>query len=564
MTEFIREFSILSRLRWAGVRNDVTRLTSDKVFRWSMIFVMGALFVAGDYVFFHRIIRYLDGLPLQVGEELIVQLINVVFLTFLVMVLFSSLIVSLSVFYLSADLEMLHSMPLSPTSVMIVRFIQSVVNSSWMMLLFAIPVFAAYGKYFDVSFGYYFFLGAALIPFVFIPCAVGSLGIMALIRYFPTRRAHQVLSFLGLVFLAGIVVYLRFLSPEKFFGKEVSDEMIMAFVESLRVPDFPFLPSSWITLGLTRWVEADSAAAWGQLAYLYSAAGILVAALWIVGNRIYFTGWRLMQQVRSAPPENNETDERKSSLMERLPLSPSQRALWVKDFRVFFRDPEQWSQMFILCALVIVYIFNIMNLPLSNRVLKNVVSVLNVGLVGFVLSALISRFVFSATSIEGRRIWSIYTAPVRMEQFLWGKFWMFFPPLLVIAEFLVVVSNYLLQVDAFVMRASILGVFMITLALVGLGLGLGAMYPMFQYENVSEIATSTGGILFMILSLSYIGLFVALGARPMYVHFNQAFLMKNVGSIDVPICYALMVLLTLIVAIVPFRKGISALKAMDI
>ncbi|WP_215897529.1 putative ABC transporter permease subunit, partial [Acinetobacter baumannii] len=91
------------------------------------------------------------------------------------------------------------------------------------------------------------------------------------------------------------------------------------------------------------------------------------------------------------------------------------RALLKKDLLLFVRDPSQWSQMFILAALVVVYIFNIINLPLEHLVLKNVVSVLNIGLVGFVLSAIISRFGFSATSVEGNHMWSIYTAPVKMR-----------------------------------------------------------------------------------------------------------------------------------------------------
>ena len=34
-----------------------------------------------------------------------------------------------------------------------------------------------------------------------------------------------------------------------------------------------------------------------------------------------------------------------------------------KDIKVFVRDPEQWSQLFILLALVCVYVFNIMYHP---------------------------------------------------------------------------------------------------------------------------------------------------------------------------------------------------------
>lgn len=554
----------LFHLRWAGTRNCFARPTREKRFRWFSILVMGVLFLLGDYVFFLRIIRYLDGLPLKIGEELIVQLLNVVFLTLFAMVLFSSLISSLTVFYMSPELEFLHSLPVPRQSVLSERFALNAVLSSWMVALFSLPIFAAYGRYFKLSWGYYFYLAGGIFPFLAIPCVLGSLGIMVLMRYFPAKRTHQILSLLGIVFLAGLVVYLRFLSPEKFFGREVSDEAIMAFVESLRAPAYGFLPSSWITVGLTEWARAHYAESVFQLACLCLTAVTLVLIFLTVGKRVYFSSWCVAQEVKNAPLRKNGSGRWNDGSWDRVPLPAALRALLAKDFKVFFRDPSQWSQIFILLALVAVYIFNILNLPLHHLVLKNVVSVLNVGLAGFVLSALVSRFVFSSVSVEGRMMWTIYTAPVDMGTFLSGKFLMSFPPLLAVAEFLVIVSGYLLQADDYVMNASIVGTFLIALGLVGLGTGMGAMYPQFDFENVAEISSSSGGILFMILSMSFVGVVVMLGAWPMYVHFNEKFLFKPGGGIDVPVCYALIVVLSLAVAILPLRMGVRALRRMDI
>jgi ABC-2 type transport system permease protein len=561
----MNQFFVVLHYRLAAMKNILLRPGPDKRLRLGMIGVMGTLFLIGDFMFFLRIIRYFDGLPMEVGEVIIAQMINVIFLTLFVMVWFSSLIVSLSVFYLARDLDFMHSMPVKMGTFIFSRFQQSVMHSSWMVLLFTLPIFSAYGYFFEVPWGYYAYLLFNIVPFIIISCLIGALLIMGLMRYFPTKKAHQVLSFIGMIFLVGVVMYLRFLSPEKFFGQEVSDERIIMFVESLKVPDYKFLPTSWISLGLTSWVDGNVKIALTQSLYLYSAALTGLAVLWATGRKIYYDGWCLVKEVSNAPATFTKGSvESRFSIWKLLPISPMQRALLKKDFKIFSRDPEQWSQIFILCALVFVYIFNIMNLPLNNFVLKNVVSVLNIGLIGFVLSALISRFAYSAISLEGRSIWAIYTAPVEMKKFLWSKFWMFFPPLLFIAELLLIVSNYLLQVDAYVMNISIIGVFLITLGLVGLGIGLGAMYPSFNHENTSEIPAGTGGILFMTLSLGFIGLVIMLVGRPMYVHFNEKFLLKSLGGIDVPICYALIVIISLTVAYLPIQRGINALKKMDI
>ncbi len=554
----------LFEVRRKSASNYFLRPNLDKILRWVLILFLGGLFLFGDYVFFFRVIRYLDELPLQVGEELIVQMLNVVFLTIFIMVLFSSLISSLSIFYMSSDLDFLHSLPMHEQAIITVKFWQNCVQSCWMVFLFSLPMFIAYGIYFDVTFSYYLYLITSLLPFVLIPCVLGSLGIMALMRYFPTKKAHQILSILSLLFLIGIVVYLRFLSPEKFFDKQVSDEMIMAFVDSLKVPDYEFLPSSWITIGLNQWIEGHWKKGLIQEAWLWTASLSLLGIFAFISNRIYYLSWCHYQEIKTAPVNKPTISKNRRSWQSRLPLSPAFRALLTKDVKIFFRDPSQWSQLFILFALVVVYIFNILNLPLKNLVLKNVVSVLNIGLVGFVLAALISRFVFASTSAEGKKFWAVYSSPMDMKKFLIGKFLLYFPPLLFLSELLVVVSNWILQVDPYVMTVSVIGIFLITTGLVGLGTGLGAMYPMFDHENVPEISTSTGGIIFMIQSLIYVGSVLVLTAYPMHVHFTQRFLLKNIGGFGVPVSYGLIILLTVFVTVVPFRRGVRKLQTMDL
>ena len=86
----------------------------------------------------------------------------------------------------------------------------------------------------------------------------------------------------------------------------------------------------------------------------------------------------------------------------------------------------------------------------------------------------------------------------------------------------------------------------------------------FRHENISEISTGTGGIIFIISSLIYVGIVVVLAARPLYVHYNEVFLFKDVGGIEVPVCYGLIIILTCFVAYVPMRRGIKNLESMDI
>ena len=88
--------SILLKYRLRGFANAFKGFGPKKIVSTLLILTLGVLFVMGDYWLFHWVISYLDGFPSRLGDELILQLVNLVFITLFEMVMFSSLIVSLS------------------------------------------------------------------------------------------------------------------------------------------------------------------------------------------------------------------------------------------------------------------------------------------------------------------------------------------------------------------------------------------------------------------------------------------------------------------------------------
>ncbi len=545
--------------------NSMFRLESDHITKIVLIGALTVLFIAGDYWFFHRILIYFNELPADVGEILIIQLLNLLCLTFFSMLIFSNIIASISTMYMSRDLDLLISSPISMRHLLMSKYIYTMINSSWMAVLFIIPVLVAYGEVNYAPWGYYLAIPIVLAPFLVVPAGIGIMITMTLMRFFPARRAYQVLSFVGLFFIAGLVMFFRFLQPEKFLGKDVPDELIIQFVEKLKVPDYEWLPSSVMARTLQLGAFGDWEFFWGKLGLLYIMALITILVTLTIAVKIYYNGWASAYAAdRSiAPPE----DERWFYKLVRLivaPVSSEVRALAIKDIKLFWRDTGQWSQLFMLGALVVVYIFNIRNLPLETVYLRNIVSVMNIGLAGIVLAAVAVRFVFTTTSLEGRSFWAVKTAPVGFGRFLWGKFFLYLFPLLLLAEILVVASNLLLGVDWFVMAISAGTVALLTIGLTGLGVGMGAIYPVFDYENVAEISASTGAVIYMVISLAYAGLAVMLCARPVYTHLYSVFIGRNIGGIEVWLSYAAMIIITVLFVYIPMQRGVKALENVEI
>jgi ABC-2 type transport system permease protein len=558
----VSESWLLCRLRWRLLRNGMLSHMRQHPWRWIVLGSVAGLFLVADYVFFWRLLGHLFAIPGGFGPLLMTQLLNMVFLTFFSMLLFSNTIASLSTIYLSSDLLMLMSSPIRLTNIFVTKFYQTLLNSSWMVALFGLPIFLAFGQVHRASLAYYVWLLPIFLAFLMIPAGLGMLFTMLLMRYFPAKQAHKALTILSVCCMAALVMFIRFLRPERLV-QEASDEIILQFLDALKIPDFPFLPSTWATKALLAGAGVLPGPVLGHALLLWAGAGgIFVLAVW-VASQVYYTGWSGGTTAARQTPRRTWQLEWLLAPLLRF-CAPATRGLLLKDLKLFFRDPAQWSQLFLLGALAVIYLYNIQHLPLNTLFLKNLIAILNLGLAGFVLSAVAARFVFTSTSLEGRSFWIILASPMPFRSFLRVKFLMYILPLLVLAETLVVVSNLLLKADAYITLFSVCTIMLMTCGLTGLGVGLGAMYPRFQYENIAETAASAGGMLYMLLSLGFIGLIVVLTARPLYVHLYHKFLLQSIGGVEVYLCYIAIAGLCLVTTILPVILGQRALEQMEL
>jgi ABC-2 type transport system permease protein len=278
----------------------------------------------------------------------------------------------------------------------------------------------------------------------------------------------------------------------------------------------------------------------------------------LLAQRLYADSYdrsRSAQRIQAADPRR---------LRERLarvwlrPFDRSRHFLLHKDLKLFVRDNAQWSQLFLLGALVAIYLFNLQAIPLPVPAVQRLVSFLNLALTGFVLAAVSLRFTYPAVSLEGKSYWILRSAPLSARALLRAKLILFLPPLLLLGLLLVSASNWMLDVDAAFMALSLATVGAMTVALTCLGLGLGAALPNFRHENPAQVAFSGGGLLYMILSLLYIGGVIALEARPVYLHALGLTLHPAYRG-EIALLLGLALVLTAVTALVPYRLGIKAL-----
>ncbi|MBA3658082.1 MAG: hypothetical protein H0W67_00610 [Gemmatimonadales bacterium] len=517
----------------------------------------GAVFGVG-----YRVLRYLRGVP-DIGDLLAGKMLGVVLLAFLSILLLSNIITALSSFFLAKDLDMLVAAPVSWRRFYLAKLLETIVHSSWMVALLAVPIFTAYGTAYDGGPLFAIIALAALIPFVALPAIAGCAITLLLVNIFPARRTRDLLALLAVGAAGVAVLMLRFIRPEQLARPEGFHSLV-DYLVVLRTPTNPFLPSEWAAQMVMNWLLRVPDP-WPILR-LYFTAGVALAIGATLHRRFYLLGYSQAQEGAERRVRRHLRGPLEWALR---PLPAIRREFILKDMRLFFRDNSQWSQLILLAVLLMVYIFNVKSLPLHSGEavplsLVTAVSFLNLGLAGFVLSAVAARFVFPAISLEGRQMWLLRSSPLEPAAMLWSKYWIGTVPLLVLALAITALTNFLLRASGFMMVVSLGTIVLFTLAVSALALTFGTFYPQFGTENAAQIPTSFGGLVYMMTSLSLLALVIMIEALPVAARLrSEALGEPEAASGGLLLASGAVAVLCLSATLIPLRMARTRIEAME-
>jgi len=524
-----------------------------------MSFFAGIGMVIWSIIFYvsYRVLTYFKHAE-NIGDFLSYKLLSMILLTLFSLLVFSAILTALSKLFLSNDLGLVHSLPVASETIYISRWIESTFDSSWMMLLYTAPAFIAFGIVFDGSFLYYIFLFFSLLLMSIIACGLSSLIVMPIVLILPATRIRSVFVFFGLGMFVLLYIGFRIMQPERFVNPE-GFASVMLYLRTISTPSTPLIPCTWVFDTLKSALENQYNDAVFHISILFSFSCALICLNTLIARYIYFTGYSKSQTAQSRLiAGNNQMIYR---LMDRLP-GPV-RAVLIKETKTFWRDQTQWSQLFLIAALIVIYLYNFSVLPFDQSPMKahyieNLFSFLNIALAAFVLTAIGARFVFPSISHEGMSFWIIQSSPISIRTYLWIKWLGYFIPLIILSELLIVTTNILLNVNPFMKILSVITMLFITPGVVATGIGLGAAYPDFKSENPAQTVTGFGGLMYMFCSSAFFGSVVLLETGPVYIFFKNHFridFLTNTDIIFIVLSLSLALLICVVMLFLPMWFG---------
>jgi ABC-2 type transport system permease protein len=575
-----RQAAVLARAELRAIRNRWTRADGAARRLRNLLIAIGSalwLFIlAGSWRAFRHLLFGLTLTP-ELGGPLSLRLIEMAHLLFFVMLVISALSVTLSVFYLDPEIHYLRTTPLRFGVLVTMRLFIATLRSSWFVLFTATPMLLGYafasaglpsappipeifanaerlGALAAALARFPFYL-ALLAVYVIPPTLIGTVMAVLVARIVPARQAKSALVVLSLAGLCLVILGMRWMTPERFLRPKI-DPNLGITLAAIAQPASPLLPSGWIA-------EAICNGSGEAVAKLLLLTAFTSVGAFLLVKRHQPAGANKIMTERAAEVSPRAVGYLKSALS---PWPSTVRLVAWKDLLVFWRDPAQWSQLIVLLALVILYVFNFrqFSTEIGSRWLRDVISFVNLGMAGFVLVAVANRFVYSAVSLEGRAIWLLRSSPYPVTELLKAKAWVSFLPLLLLAEAITYFANRALGVSNTFQTAAVLVVGLMTWALTALGVGLGALAPRFDLRDPAQIGMSPTGIVFMGIGLLYVAITVVALASLMVLELQARFFLFTPGPMSRVIPLVVCVAANAAAIIVPWRIGVRHIARLEI
>jgi ABC-2 type transport system permease protein len=584
-----REAQLLWRLRYKIGRTHLWQLLTTARLRSALVAGLSLLFWTGLFLLFYEGFTFIVDHVGQAGATYHAQTVRFVFHLFFaslnVMLVFSSGIILYTGLYNSQETQFLLTLPVRAERLVLYKFQEAVFFSSWGFFLLASPIMIAYGIVTGAPWYYYFLLLPLIIAFVYIPCGIGAICCLLIIHKLPNLRKLIVAAgIVAVVAVAGPLVWRTISGPQsRLFGSDWFQETLYRF----RFTQQEWLPSTWLTNGLLEAARMPGAVMTSRVTDLPLVQSCLYLAL-LISNALFLhvlTVWAAKRWFRASwanfacrrklrrPARQAFSDRAIRAIL--LPFPSQLQLLLAKDWQLLRRDPVQWSQFLIFFGLLGLYFLNVDRF--NNRhsdigyiTWINMVSFLNLAVVGLILSTFTTRFIYPMISLEGHCFWILGLLPIERDTIVWSKFWFASLGSWVPCALLVLLSDMMLNVPPLVIGVHQLTCVLLCLGLASFAVGLGAMMPNFQETSPSKIAAGFGGTLNLVLSALYIMVVVVFTALPCHFYLlagkgpwgTEFFSAENL-KMWLIIGTTAAIVVGAIATIVPLRRGLRAFRQLE-
>lgn len=489
--------TVFLSLPYWRIKNNITVMGVDDYLKNSVLLLFGFFVCGAEYFFFSRFWEILSTIPM--GFILVLpKLISFVGTFMFAFLAYSSIMTTLTALYRSNDLTVFLVSPTPLWLPLFYKWCEIAIRSGVTFLVLSIPPVIALYQWLDLTLSFLLVYIICILSLASIAVCVGTLFGMGLMSVFPEKRLHQSVAIVGLCLAAAMIGGMRFLNIENMWSEmPEQSEIIQYFMQPDTSIWVRYAPAALLSNAMMPFLWNSSGGwMWTGINVLSGFAAVTVT-LWI-GTFLFPLGWQKSQEQNDPAVLRTE----KNPFLHRPNYLPGNfTALMIKDWMILWRDPNIWTQLFMMVPLAAIYILNMAMLPLDADGMQLLFTISNVGLIGMITAAVCARFLYPTVSREGRSIWISAKAPVSSTHLVIQKILFACPPVLLVSITLLIASTFLLDISYPQLIWMLLYGVSLVVMLCILAVSMGCWFPMFDYQHLMEVSLGKGALLFMFLAL---------------------------------------------------------------
>lgn len=418
------------------------------------------------------------------------------------MLFLTAVICAFSTLFMSRDLEIAFSAPISRSQFLLSICTDVACASGWMVTTLGIPFLLACGAFFDAGILYYL---AAPVLFIslFIPvvlCAVITALGVALVLPASRGRTISIVLCLGALGLLCVHLY-DAISPLEALSPTNRALLLATFSAFSHHHWFPTVFCADAIVDLMH-------GTYSTVLYALGAYALSSSLLWFILQGFYSASYHRAFSKAHAHHKPYKIHSRSGQRIARIlfPLARSTtRAVATKEFKVFSRDITHTVQIGMLLAICFIYLYTFKRLKDPVGLGADALAVWdtflllgNVVVSSFVILSICSRFIFPSVSLEGSGFWIVQSSPLSYGELLRAKCKGWLLPLSAMSAVIFASGAMALDADGSLVIASLVAGLIISYGFVGVSVGLGAVFAKFDCDHSTQVSTSLGGLMLII------------------------------------------------------------------
>lgn len=524
---FVRDFMLLTknqlRVTWNKWRHRPKKT-------W---IVMGSLY-AGLLIF----ITYLGSLAYgaigNVPYELGQGLLSLLFMSGLIAQIFFGITAAFSSLYMSEDLELLFTAPVSVRAVFAVKSLSVFVSNLVIAVIFMLLPGIFYGLLFQAGGFFYLLVVLVTLSFLILGTALAELFNLLIMRIVPPHRSKEAIGLIGAV--AGIMMALMFQIPNLMMGREEQfdfNSWLGGNTQIFKVMNF--FPWGWGSKALASAMSGNALGglAWGLLTLLL---GVLLFSLaFSLVERGFRRGFISLSQGEGGQRRKTKRKEkgltsgqillkdysdqgRKSSPIEQIfatqpgedmtgAQAPALAGIWSvakKDLLYLKRDAREWFGY--LTPLILMAFFIAQYLFSGSKASRS--SLITIFIMYTIMFS--GNMALQSFGREGESDWLLNSVPLAGWPVVLGKLLASVLPTLVLMEALLVGTGAAIGLDYSLVVALAVGAVLLSLGSSAIGLFYSINNSRYNPESPQQRIAPSASLMMYLINLVFI-LFLALG-----------------------------------------------------